>query len=565
MRTRIATLMLLSLLALPVASQAKKVNLNWDHYYSGPQVVATLNALHNAYPELTDLTSLGKSEEGRDIWLLTINNPSTGSDTDKPGIYVDGTIHGNEIQATEVVLYTAWYLLENYESIPRVQELVDSRAFYMVPVVNVDSRWRFFEDPSYYNRGRTARVGYDDDRDGLIDEDDYEDLDGDGEILQMRIKDPFGRYRSHPDDPRIMERVESGEQGEWTILGREGIDNDGDGELNEDPVGYLDMNRNFGFKWQPPYVQGGAGDFPLSALPTRAVTKFILTKPNIVFNFAFHNYGGLWVRGPGSDLAGFYSPRDVEVYDFLGEMGEKIVPGYKYIIGGQDMYTTHGDFDEFLYSNFGIYGFVGELFTGSQITFDKDGERANAVEQQKFNDALQQGEMFRDWKPFTHPDYGEIELGGWRTFTRRIPPAFMIQEMVHRNASMVLFTAGQAPEIELELLDTTPIGNGLTRIRVRASNKNAIPSLSDKAVREKIIRKDILSIEGDSLEVLSGAIINDLHLNNTTPVEHNPDKIFVRVPSFGKVDVQWVVRGAGTARVSFDAKKAGNSFLDAKL
>ena len=66
---------------------------------------------------MTELRSLGKSEEGRDIWLLTINNFATGADTEKPGIYVDGAIHGNEIQATEVCLYLAWFLLDKYDQI----------------------------------------------------------------------------------------------------------------------------------------------------------------------------------------------------------------------------------------------------------------------------------------------------------------------------------------------------------------------------------------------------------------------------------------------------------------
>lgn len=579
MLRHILTLVSLIVMMVMAASlQAGKLNLTFDHFYDGPAMEAALESMNKAYPDLTELRSIGKSEEGRDIWLLTINNVATGKDIEKPGIYVDGTIHGNEIQATEVCLYLAWYLLETYDSIPMVKELVDKRAFYIVPAVNVDQRWRFFTDAGGYNIGRSAMVPYDDDRDGLVDEDSPEDLDGDGEILQMRIKDPFGNRKSDPDDPRVMVRKKPFEKGEWRVLGDEGIDNDGDGRLNEDGPGYLDMNRNYGFAWQPPYVQGGAGDFPMSARATKAIADFVITKPNICFDYAFHNSGGLIVRGPGSKLSGIYSPRDVAVYDFLGKESEKIIPGYKYIVGMEDMYTTHGDFDEFMYSNLGIYGFVGELFMSSQERYrkpeDDTGEKEEehqyyggtpGEERQKFNDILTHGIMYREWKKFDHPQFGEIEIGGWRTFTTRIPPAFLMPEMMHRNAALVIFTASHAPDVTLELLEVKDLGNDLRRIRVRASNPNAIPSLSNKALSKDIVRKDILKIEGSGFEVVSGGIVEDLAFDRVQPVEHRPWMIFTHVPSFGKTDVQWIVKGKGKATVSYDAVKAKNQTLNLDL
>lgn len=574
MRTsKILFVMLLSIATFWTEIHAEKVKLTFDHFYDGPAVVQALEDLHETYPGLTELRSIGQSEEGRDIWLLTINNPKTGKDTEKPGIYVDGSIHGNEIQATEVCLYLAWYLLDSYETIPVVKDLVDSRAFYIIPVVNADSRWRFFTDPSGYNIGRTARVPHDDDRDGLVDEDDYDDLDGDGEILQMRVKDPFGDRKTHPDDERVMVRIEPGEKGEWRILGREGIDNDGDGRLNEDTPGYLDMNRNYGFKWQPRYVQSGAGDFPMSGKVTKAVSDFVVSKPNICFNFAFHNSGGMILRGPGSKLAGMYPPSDIKVYDYLGKEGEKIIPGYRYLEGYKDMYTTHGDFDEWMFSNMGIYGFVGELFMSSQERYRKPGEKSGgeserayyggtpAEERQKFNDFVNQGVMFREWKKFDHPQFGEIEIGGWRTFTTRVPPIFLLHEMLHRNASLVMFTAQHAPEIELELLDVESLGNGLHRIRVRAGNEKAIPTISSRALQKNLTRKDIFRIKGSGFEVLSGGIIEDLHFDRVSPVEYRPWIIFTHIPSFGRREVQWIVRGKGKATITFDSVKAKNQTL----
>jgi murein tripeptide amidase MpaA len=557
----------------------KPLDLTWDHYYDQDQVTEAVEALSQAYPKLTRLQSLGKSAEGRDIWALTITNEATGADTDKPGIYVDAAIHGNEIQGTEVALYLAWTLLDGHGKQETLTDLVDTRAFYIVPTVNVDSRARFFSHPGGYNIGRTARVPHDDDRDGASDEDDYEDLDGDGEILMMRIRDPQGDYRTHPDDPRVLQRVQAGQKGEWTLLGLEGVDNDGDGQVNEDPPGFLDMNRNYGFKWQPRYVQNGSGEYPMSAANTQAVARFVVEKPNIVVSFAFHNYGGMYLRGPGSDLAPPYSPADVRVYDHLGEESERAVPGYRYMVAKDDLYTTHGDFDEFMYQVLGVYAFTPELYMPSQDRYRREGDdvlqeapgvsweegRPAERERQRFNDRLMQGQMFKDWTPFQHPSYGEVEIGGWRPFTTRQPQPFMIHEMLHRNASFVLWTATQTPRIEVEVTEVEKLGQGLYRVRARAVNTGAIPTLSAQARNRKVHPLDHFSIAGDDLTVVSGAVVDDPHLDLVTPVDHRPQTIPTYVAERDRRDVQWIVEGRGPLAVTYEGVKITTASADSRL
>jgi hypothetical protein len=551
--------------------------LTWDHYYDQDQVTAALKRLAAAYPELTELQSIGRSAEGRDIWQLTITSEKTGPALSKPAMYVDGAIHGNEIQATEVCLYLAWQLLTKYGEWDRITELLDRSTFYIVPTVNVDGRARYFEDAGSYRIGRTARVPYDDDRDGLFDEDDYDDLDGDGQILQMRIRDPWGQYRTNPDEPRSIIRVKPGEQGEWTLLGLEGIDNDGDGRVNEDTPGYLDMNRNYGFKWQPSYVQSGAGDFPFSAANTKTIADFVNSHPNICFQFTFHNYGGMFLRGPGSKLSPPYSPADLKVYDYLGAEGEKTVPGYRYLISSEDLYTTYGDMDEWMYQCFGVMGFTGELFMSSQTNYRSPGEPvptedeergpsgSSLKERQQFNDHLMMGEMFEPWKPFEHPTYGPIEIGGWRAFTTRMPPAFMLQDLVHRNAMFVTWTATQLPQMSLEVTEVKDLGGGLWRVRARAANATAMPSLSAQARNRKLCRLDEFRIGGKGIEVLAGGILEDPYFDLWTPVEHRPARISTFVPGFGKQEVQWIVSGRGPVTVTYDGLKCGQREATAAL
>src|SRR5690606_41943574 len=62
------------------------------------------------------------------------------------------------------------------------------------------SRFHFFEDGNTPSSNRSIRIPRDDDGDGLFDEDGTDDLDGDGNICQMRIKDPHGDYKTDPED-----------------------------------------------------------------------------------------------------------------------------------------------------------------------------------------------------------------------------------------------------------------------------------------------------------------------------------------------------------------------------
>ncbi|MCP4292613.1 MAG: hypothetical protein GY780_12355 [bacterium] len=551
--------------------------LTWDHYYDQEMVTDALKQMHKAWPNLTELQSLGQSAEGRDIWCLTITNEKTGSAESKPAMYVDGAIHGNEIQATEVCLYTAWTLLTKYGQWDRITELLDEKSFYIIPTINVDNRARFFTDPGGYSIGRSARIPYDDDGDGLLDEDPPNDLDGDGRILQMRIKDPNGKWKTHPDDPRVMVRVKHGEKGEWTRLYQEGIDDDGDGRINEDHPGYLDMNRNWGYLWQPRSVQTGSGDFPFSASNTKAVADFILQRPNIAFGFAFHNYGGMFLRGPGSKLSPPLPSDDLLVFDYLGREGERTVPGYRYLVSMSDLYTTYGDFDEFMYQIFGIYAYVGELYMSSQIayrgyredTIGKDGNlwsrRPGYVERQQFNDHLMMGEMFTEWHSFEHPSYGEIEIGGWREFSVRSSPAWMLPDMLHRNAMFVIWTAGQMPKVSLEVFEVVNLGGNLHRVRARAINSGAVPTLSSRSREMNLVRADQFSLQGKNVKVLSGGLLLDSHLNNVEPVEFRPWRVGTFISAFGTREVQWIVEGTGKFQVKYDGVKCGISTVEGQV
>ncbi|HUP42108.1 MAG TPA: M14 family metallopeptidase, partial [Thermoanaerobaculia bacterium] len=279
--------------AEPLTPRGEAPSPRFNRLHDFEEMTEILRAYARAYPEWVKLESIGKSIEGRDIWLLTVNNPATGPHRSKPGMYIDGNIHANEVQGAETALYTVDFVLANYGRLDRVTELADRIAFYVLPVVNPDGRARWFAGPSTAHFPRTVMAPYDDDRDGLVDEDGYDDLDGDGIITQMRKKVALGEgtHRLHPKDPRILVPVEPGELGDYLMLGPEGYDNDGDGRVNEDPVGYLDPNRSWGYFWMPRYVQAGAGDYPLQIPETRSIALWALDHPNVGAVQSYHNSG----------------------------------------------------------------------------------------------------------------------------------------------------------------------------------------------------------------------------------------------------------------------------------
>jgi hypothetical protein len=555
---------------------SEEVTLSFDHFYDHAELTKALKALEKAYPELARLQSIGKSYAGRDIWAIILNNPKTGPAEHKPGYYIDGNIHGNEIQGTEVALYAAYYLLKNYGKTDTATRLLDERAYYIVPTMNPDSRDWYINKPSDPDSPRSGLVPYDDDHDDVADEDGADDLDGDGSFTMMRKKDPNGMVKPHPDDPRVMVPAKPGEKGEYLLLGEEGIDNDGDGLINEDGPGGYDMNRNYGFNWQPDYVQMGAGPYPFCWPETKAVKDFILAHPNIAGAQNFHNYGGMILRGPGAKNLGDFSPADRSVYDYVGKKGEKILPRYRYIMIYKDLYTVYGGSVDFLYSTLGIFTFSNELDldpveqptprrrASEEQEAEEEGGRmmmfqAGRLEEMVYHDLVLMGEHWSNWKPFRHPLYGDIEIGGVKKFGERVPPLFRLAETCHRNAAFCLYHADQLARLDIEKAEVTKIKNDLFQVDVTIANSRVTPSLAAVTIQKKLHRPDMLTVAGSRAELVAAGQIVDRFRNLTRKIETHKNTLWVEngVPGFGRLELRLIVKGGGQAELVYDSLKGG--------
>jgi hypothetical protein len=266
--------------------------LTFDRYHTADVMYHWLEQWAEQYADIFELYEVGRSFEGRPIMQVSITNKESGKDTEKPAAYFEGGRHSGEVTSSESVLWLIQYLLQSYGNDDAITELIDTKVIYLRPQNNPDGS-NMYLHTAQSNRS-TVRP-HDNDRDGLVDEDSPEDLDGDGVIHQIRYRpgaddEDQGTMILDERDPsgRLMRRASAGE-GEWIVVS-EGIDNDGDGRFNEDGIGGLDLHRNYPENWRPDaggdktgrgYTQSGAGAFPLSETETRSVVLFLLSHPNV--------------------------------------------------------------------------------------------------------------------------------------------------------------------------------------------------------------------------------------------------------------------------------------------
>jgi len=546
------------------ASDQRRVEIAWNRFHDHKGLGTILAHLHQAFPELTKLYSIGTSSEGRDIWCLEVTARNVGDPDRKPGMYIDGNIHGNEVQAGEVIAYTAWYLCHQYGRLDKVTELLDERVFYVLPTINPDGRDYWLHEAHGASSSRSGLEPTDNDRDGRADEDDVDDLNGDGFITQMRKKDPQGRYKPHPDYPQYrMVRAQADEPGQYTRLGWEGIDNDGDGRINEDGRGGYDLNRNWGFDWQPNYVQYGAKDYPFSQPETRAVADFVLAHPNIAGAQSYHNAGGMILRSPGRE-GGEMQRSDERVLGLIAERGESILPYYRSMVVGADLYTVWGGSIDWLYGGRGIFAFSNELWTRKNLYKRDSGPSED--EEAEFIEHVLLGDGIVPWQPYEHPTYGSIEIGGLKKEWGRVPVSFLLEEELHRNMAFTLYHADMLPLLRIGEIRTESLASGLFKVWVTVENQRLIPTRARQDVIHHISGPDVVSIQGDDLDVLSAGRIADRFFKEAEAVKRRPERVELdSIDGMDAARVQFIVKGRGPFVVTVDSAKGGLLSKDGAL
>ena len=535
-----------------------KVEIALNRYYSSEGLWDCMKKIAQAHPHLAKIESIGKSVEGRDILTLTITDFSTGKDTEKPAMWIDGNIHSNEIQGGEFSLYAAWYLTEMHGDNDFVKQLLKDKTFYITPTINPDARNNFFKEPNTASSPRSGMLVLDNDGDGENGEDRMDDLDGDGHITQMIRKSSTGRFIKDPLYPRRLMQVGPDQVGEYEMLGQEGIDNDGDGQVNEDGIGYYDPNRDWGWNWQPDYIQRGALKYPFTLPENRAVMEFVMKHPNIAGAQSFHNSGGMILRGPGAEEdVNTYNREDIRIYDAIGKIGEEMIPGYRYLTVYKDLYSVFGGELDWFYGNRGIFTYSNELMV-SYLYFNKQAGRGNQEEQLKVDELLTFGDAFVNYKEFKHPQFGTVEIGGFKKTFGRAHPGFLLEQDAHRNVAFTLYHAYHTPKLSITDVKEVDLGGGLKEVTATIFNERMVPTHASQDLKHQIERPDYVTILG--AKVVAGFVVKDEDMKKYTEQIASPEKIAVaNISGMGAVKVRWIVSSTQNMSITVDSAKGGKA------
>lgn len=483
-----------------------KVEIPFDTYHDHATMTAHLKALIAAHPKLAQMSSVAKSFQGRDVWLIEITNPDTGPALEKPGYYIDAQIHAEEHATSATALYAIWYLLENYGTDPQVTRLLDQQVFYILPRINPDGAELALQPP-YFNWCGNGRYMPGADRiAGLI----PEDIDGDGYLVWMRVPDPLGEWKKSPDNADIMiQRAPHEHGGEYFRLYPEGRIRGYDG-VNVPIEKPFDgnMNRNFPTNWSP--QEYGAGTHPLSEPEARGMAEVILARPNICGMCAYHTHGGIILRPSMTKPDSAMGQNDINLYKQIGEIGTQIT-GYPTVSIYEEFTpdktnARRGGLMDWTYEEMGIISFGTELWDLERTSgVDKVGyynlyPRTPEI-QAKVHDWVVEnvGEKgFRPWRSFDHPQLGQIEIGGMvNIWSYRNPPGHLLEQVCHDNVLFNLAHADAAPRVQIIGLTAEKLAPDLWKLRAEVANTGYLPTnLSDVALENGVARPVSVSVEG---------------------------------------------------------------------
>lgn len=474
----------------------------FDHYLKYGELTDFLHNLVEKHHEIAQLSSIGKTYEGRDIWLVTVSDPATGAPETKKAFCMDGNIHGGEIASSMAVLYTLDKLLSGYKKDEKITDLLENTTLYAIPRIHADGAEYALTRPG---RVRGGVEKFFPPRDGVV----PQDLDGDGEIVQMRVKNPAGRWKVSDLDPRIME-----ERGPLDLTG-EFYDVLPEGMVRgEDLISLhrapdqedLDPNRQFPFNWKsnPPseFGQPIGGPSPLHDPEVRAVHDFMLAHPNICFEMNYHTFGGLHITPldfcpelqPEGQDAEAYSKIDKALHSATGYQVDGIFPpGAKDIACGS--YTT------WLYWERGVTAYVTELWDWHKQC---DPERSPAwsmffvccreqFEREqtcglRWDEEQNGGKGFLNWTKFQHPQLGEVELGGWKEkFTQWNPPIPLLQGVLEKACAACETSLALLPRLKVDAARLI----GDNKVEIALSNTGFLPTSSSAQAVKKGVGNDL--------------------------------------------------------------------------
>ena len=478
------------------------VTVPLDRFLRFPELTQVVRAMADEHPDLLELSVIGHSHEGREIWLCTVTNRATGPHDEKPAIWIDANIHATELTGSTAALHLLDRLLQGHGTDPTVTRAVDTRTFYVVPRMGPDGAELALAERPRWVRSTVRSWPRPDQQDGLI----TSDLDNDGRILMMRVPDPNGTWKPSSAERRLMVPREPTEEGggpyyrllaEGEIQGYDGVT-----VPPAEPVAGLDMNRNYPVAWGPPGKQK-AGPFPASEPEVRTVVQAIVDRPNICAFIQYHTYSGVQLRPYGDKPDDELPTFDLRVFKEIGAKATELT-GYPALsvyhhfrYDPKDVIT--GVADDWAYDHLGVHAWTTEFWNplaaagiepGSFIDWWVDHPLDDDLKLLAWVDEHLPGQGYVDWYPWLHPQLGPVELGGWdAALVLSNPPPARREAEVRPHADWAMWHVLISPLLAVRQLEATPAGDGAWKVRLVVENTGYLPTqVTQKALDRKAVR-----------------------------------------------------------------------------
>jgi hypothetical protein len=492
-------------------------------YLRHADIAKILETWATQHPHLVRLESIGKSAEGRDL-VVAVIGPEP--DRVRPAAWVDGNMHATELCGSSVALAIAEDVLDLHlenerglrdghpaRDLPKaVRDGLKDTLLYVLPRISPDGAEAVLRDGRYVRSNpRDGRVH------APVARWTRSDVDGDGRMLSMRKVDPTGEYVEHPEIPGLMVERSLDDAGPFYKVWPEGTIENFDGSNVPNPHflsdNDIDINRNFPFDWRPEHDQVGAGPYPASEPETRAVVDFHTKHPNVFFWLNLHTYGGVYIRPLGDQPDKKMDPSDLALFRHIESVCEKhggypMVSGFEEFLYESDK-PLRGDLTEFAYNQRGCVAYVCELWD----IFHQLGiarmkpfvdhynriEREHLVALAAFDRASNAGRMFQPFKPFEHPQLGDVEIGGVSGLVGLSnPPYERVAEICRKQSAAFLRVMALAPRLALGEPSIERLGPDVSRVTVRAENLGYLPTfVLSSAKRLAMDARVFLDVRGE--------------------------------------------------------------------
>jgi hypothetical protein len=519
-------------------------------YSTFPQLTARIKDLAGKNTSLASVTSAGKSAGGKDLWLLTL---SQGNPASKPALLLVAGLDGSHPAGSETLLLMAEKMLSNPSD--QIKDLLSKKTLYIMACANPDA-WD--QGKSKFERSGNATAS-DEDRDGRINEDPFEDLNADGLITQLRVEDPSGTLIPSKSDPRILIKADptKSEVGKYLLLS-EGTDNDKDDNWNEDGEGGININKNFTFNY--PYFEKESGMYAASEAETKAILEVLYRNLNIF---------GVIVFGPENNLSSATKfdaakarnrivtgplEKDATVGEYVSKMyntstGLKNAPAMPLGKGSlvQTAYYHAGRF------GFGTPGWWPQMPPQDSAQKQKAPAATLSADEIFFKWAdAEKVAVFADWKEIKHPDFAgkKVEVGGLLPYARWNPPVSYLDDIAQKHNKFLLDLAAAMPSLDIVNTKVEPLSAGVNRITVQVINKGFLPTFADLGNRVKYVSKVRTTLNHTATQtLLSGKKMN----------------LQASMGAGEFVEYTWLVNGTGKISVTVTCPTAGTKTVEFTL